>query len=63
MQYKITRKCINCGFCEDKCPIFDVITSTGISRIINKDLCISCGSCAKACPVDAIEKEFGNVIM
>lgn len=62
MSYIITKKCINCGFCEAKCPMFDAITSTGVARIINKELCVVCGSCVKVCPADAIEKErIGDV--
>ena len=54
MAYTITDECINCGACDDTCPI-GAISEQGDVRVIDADACTDCGACQDACPVDAIK--------
>jgi ferredoxin len=53
MAYTISDDCINCGACEDTCPL-GAISQEGDKFVIDADNCTSCGACLDACPVDAI---------
>ncbi len=53
MAYFIDDNCINCGSCEDTCPV-SAISAGGDTYVIDPDTCTDCGSCADVCPVDAI---------
>jgi ferredoxin len=54
MAYHITDDCINCGACDDTCPLM-AISEQGDVRVINPDECTDCGACVDSCPVDAIK--------
>ena len=56
MPYVISDACINCGACEDGCPV-GAITEVDGKRVINPDLCVSCGACEATCPVGAPSEE------
>ena len=49
----ITEDCINCGACDDVCPV-DAISEVGEIHVIDQDLCTDCGACDDVCPVDVI---------
>ncbi len=53
MAYKISDECINCGACDDSCPV-NAISEDGNKRVIDADTCIDCGACVDTCPVSAI---------
>ncbi len=53
MAYTISDECINCGACDDSCPV-GAISESGSKRAIDADTCIDCGACADTCPVNAI---------
>ena len=55
MAYKISDACINCGACENECPVTAISEASG-ARVIDADTCISCGACAGVCPTDAISE-------
>jgi len=52
MAYFITDDCINCGACEQSCPV-EAIREEGGIRVIDEDRCVDCGSCAEGCPTSA----------
>ncbi|MEZ4599833.1 MAG: 4Fe-4S binding protein [Syntrophotaleaceae bacterium] len=54
MAYTITEDCINCGACEDTCPLGAISEGDDIF-VIDADDCTSCGACLDACPVEAIK--------
>lgn len=54
MAYTITDDCINCGACDDACPI-GAIREQGEKRVIDAEACTDCGACQDVCPVDAIK--------
>jgi NAD-dependent dihydropyrimidine dehydrogenase PreA subunit len=53
LAYTITDECINCGACDDSCPV-GAIAESGSKRVIDADTCIDCGACVDTCPVNAI---------
>ncbi len=55
MAYNINQDCINCGACDDSCPV-GAISEAGDKRAIDADNCIDCGACVDTCPVGAIVK-------
>lgn len=55
MAYFVTDACINCGACEDGCPV-EAIKPANDKHEINQDICVQCGACAGTCPVDAIKE-------
>ena len=54
MAHTITEECINCGACDDSCPV-TAIAEAGDKRAISADTCIDCGACVDTCPVSAIQ--------
>lgn len=54
MAHTITDECINCGACDDSCPV-SAISEAGEKRAIAADTCIDCGACVDTCPVSAIQ--------
>jgi len=54
MGYIVSEECINCGACEEECPIGGIYA--GSERyMIDPDKCTQCGACVDACPVGAIQ--------
>lgn len=53
MAHTISDECINCGACDDSCPV-NAISEAGDKRVIAADSCIDCGACVDTCPVSAI---------
>jgi NAD-dependent dihydropyrimidine dehydrogenase PreA subunit len=53
LAHKISDECINCGACDDSCPV-NSISEQGEKRVIDADTCIDCGACIDTCPVNAI---------
>lgn len=53
MAHAISDECINCGACDDSCPV-SAISEADSKRAINADTCIDCGACVDTCPVSAI---------
>jgi NAD-dependent dihydropyrimidine dehydrogenase PreA subunit len=51
--HTITEECINCGACDDSCPV-NAISESGDKRVIDADTCIDCGACVDTCPTNAI---------
>ena len=49
-------ECINCGVCEDECPVSCISEADG-ARTIAADDCVDCGACVNVCPVDCISAE------
>lgn len=54
LAYTITEECINCGACDDSCPM-GAIAEKGDIRVIDAEECTDCGACVDCCPVDAIK--------
>ena len=52
--------CIQCGECEECCPVAGIDTSTEPPRI--QDPCIYCWNCAKTCPNCAIEADWAGLV-
>ena len=52
--YKITKTCIACGICKERCP--ENAIDEGEIFEIKGEFCIECGRCYEKCPVDAIVK-------
>jgi len=52
MPYVISDDCINCGACEDGCPVGAISEKDG-KRVIDPETCVSCGACEGVCPVSA----------
>lgn len=53
MAHTITEECINCGACDESCPV-NAISEAGDKRVIDAETCIDCGACVPVCPVQAI---------
>lgn len=53
MAHTITEECINCGACDESCPV-SAIKESGDKRTIDPNTCIDCGACVDTCPVNAI---------
>jgi len=53
LAHKISDECINCGACDDSCPVNAISEQSG-KRAIDGDTCIDCGACVDTCPVNAI---------
>ncbi len=53
LAHKVSDECINCGACDDSCPV-NAISEAGEKRKIDPDTCIDCGACVDTCPVNAI---------
>ena len=53
LAHTITEECINCGACDESCPV-NAISEAGDKRTIDADTCIDCGACVDTCPVNAI---------
>jgi NAD-dependent dihydropyrimidine dehydrogenase PreA subunit len=53
LAHTISDECINCGACDDSCPV-GAIAEAGGKRVIDADNCIDCGACVDTCPVNAI---------
>ncbi|MEZ4484122.1 MAG: 4Fe-4S binding protein [Syntrophotaleaceae bacterium] len=49
LAYTITEECINCGACDDSCPL-GAISEQGDVRVIDADACTDCGACVDCCP-------------
>lgn len=54
MAHTITDECINCGACEDTCPV-EAISEVEEARAIDPEKCTDCGACVESCPVEAIK--------
>ena len=48
-------KCLNCGFCREKCP-HEAISFDKKYKVI-KERCLGCSICAKTCPANAVSME------
>jgi ferredoxin len=53
LAHTISDECINCGACDDSCPV-NAISESGDKRVIDADTCIDCAACVDTCPVNAI---------
>lgn len=53
MTHVINEECINCGACQEECPVEAVNPGDDIYQI-DEELCIDCGACVAVCSVDAI---------
>lgn len=51
--YLNTKKCINCGKCQNNCPAQAIVTR-GNSYIWNKDMCERCYRCIHHCPTGSL---------
>ncbi len=47
---KVTRDCVKCGLCAEKCPVQAIDPET---LMVDSKKCISCMRCVKKCPHDA----------
>jgi len=55
LAYTISDECINCGACDDSCPV-GAITESDSKRVIDEEGCIDCGACVDTCPVNCISE-------
>ena len=55
MPYTISEACIDCGTCEDLCPM-GAITEKDGKMEIDPAVCCGCGECFMLCPTEAIKK-------
>jgi NAD-dependent dihydropyrimidine dehydrogenase PreA subunit len=53
LAHVISDDCINCGACDDSCPV-NAISEGGDKRVIDADTCIDCGAWVDTCLVSAI---------
>jgi ferredoxin len=53
LAYQITDACINCGACEEECPVEAILEKDRI-KSIDPEKCQECGACAIVCPTEAI---------
>ncbi|MFI3257261.1 MAG: 4Fe-4S binding protein [Spirochaetales bacterium] len=56
MAHKITEECVNCGACENECPVNAISEGDGV-RVIAADTCIDCSACTAVCPTNAIVQD------
>lgn len=62
MAYMITAECVNCGACEQECPV-QAIHPEADQYVINPTICVDCegyfetARCKWACPVNACVPE------
>ena len=52
--------CINCGLCENICPVDVFRSDNGKVYIAYKEDCCNCLQCMYVCPVDAIAFAAGE---
>lgn len=55
MVYTISEACIDCGTCEDLCPMGAISEIDGKMEI-DPAVCCGCGECFMLCPTEAIRK-------
>ncbi len=55
MPRKVSDACVNCGACENACPVGAITEGDG-QHVVDPDVCIDCGACEGECPVGAIEE-------
>lgn len=55
MAMKVTDACVNCGACEDACPVGAISAGDSI-HVVDADACLDCGACKDTCPTGAIEE-------
>jgi NADH:ubiquinone oxidoreductase subunit F (NADH-binding)/Pyruvate/2-oxoacid:ferredoxin oxidoreductase delta subunit len=54
IDYSVTKECIGCTLCSQRCPA-DAIDTTPYQRhVINTEKCTQCDACREVCPVDAV---------
>lgn len=56
---KVTKDCVRCGLCTEKCPVQAIDPSD--PAVTHKDKCISCMRCVAVCPHSA--RKVGAVMM
>ncbi len=62
VSYMITAECVNCGACEQECPV-QAISAAADQYVIDDVLCVECkgyfaeARCKWACPVNACVPE------
>lgn len=54
-------KCINCGQCDEICPMCLEVSSQVNKNCLNHTECILCGECVDVCPKKAVRFGFGFV--
>lgn len=52
MARTIDNDCINCGICEEMCPV-KAISMGEVHREVDEEKCIDCYVCEIECPVNA----------
>lgn len=52
--YFIPKVCVQCGNCEEACPVDAIHREANGAYVINKDECTDCGMCVDACPFGVI---------
>lgn len=48
-----TDKCIQCGSCAERCPLFTITMDEETGYPVVGNLCVRCGQCATVCPASA----------